>query len=220
MRLSETVGAEWGDMEVSRIPGPLISSPFRLALLEKRRDAFAEVSRGADRGVLRDGIGKLAVEIFPDEAVDESFGCPHGSWTVFLQGSGKFAGARHQLRGFDDFVDEAESAPFGSVENPARDKQVASNLVPHLPDQDRRNQSRKEADADFRIAELRFRSRQSKVAHGSQASSPGDGRSVDRGDGGLGEVIEPTKHLGDTLGVGQILSLCFAEQRLQFFKIK
>jgi len=97
---------------------------------------------------------------------------------------GQFARPRHQPPRFHHLVDQTVAMPLGRVKQSSGQKQVAGNLVSHLPHQHGRNDGGHKSDTHFGVAKLGLRHRQGEIAHCGESRAAGDGGPVHRGDGG------------------------------------
>jgi len=124
---------------------------------------------------------------------------------LFLARTQPFTSAAHQLNRFHHFIDKTKTVGLSASKMRPVDEQVhAQSCVRTCQTRIDETTAGTNPMRTFRIAELRFRNSQSKVAHRSQASSSGDGSAVHSRNRRLGEIVEPPKDPGDALGVGQI----------------
>src|SRR5436190_5071491 len=96
-----------------------MSTPSRLAFFQKRSDAFAEIIRLPNAGIFFDRVLELLVEFFRNESVHQLFCEPQRCWTIFAELPGKFASARLQLIGGDNFIHQSQPVSLGCIEDSA-----------------------------------------------------------------------------------------------------
>src|SRR5438034_1005562 len=97
--------------------------------------------------------------------------------------------------------------PFNRIENSSSKQQVARNLVPDLPDQNRGHNRGYESDSNLGVSEFGFWNRESEVAHGGKTGSSGNGRSVDRRDCWFRKFIKPAENLRHPSRISDVFSV-------------
>src|SRR5436190_24328671 len=96
-----------------------MSTPSGLAFFQERSNAFAEIIGLPNAGILFDRVLELFVEFFRNESVHQLFCEPQRCWTIFAELRGKFASARLQLVGRDNFIYQSQPVSLGCVEDSA-----------------------------------------------------------------------------------------------------
>src|ERR1700734_3043201 len=131
------------------------------------------------------------------EFAEEALGGFHGGRTVAHEADGKGAGFAQEVGLRDDAADEPESLGFRRGDEAAGEKKVAAGFFAELGTQESGNDGGHEADANFGKAEFRFGHGKGEVAEGGDAYAARDGRTVDSGDGGLGQRIQGVQQSRD-----------------------
>src|SRR5256885_17238041 len=103
----------------------------------------------------------------------------------------ELARSRLQILGRDDLIRQAVAVSFSGVKQASGHEQITGDLMPDLHHQERRNDGGNEADAYFGVSEFGLRDGESEVTHGRDTGAARNGRTVDRGNGRLGEIVDP-----------------------------
>src|SRR5208282_4899204 len=120
--------------------------PLWLALLQERRDSFAEIGGLANAGIFADGSFNLRIEFGARVIGEQALGMEKREWTVLLQLRGEFAGPVKQLFRGNDFVDQPHLQGFRCVKNTAGKQQIASDSFADVTQQKSRDDGWHESD--------------------------------------------------------------------------
>src|SRR5450631_2096970 len=194
--------------------------PLRFALLEERRDTFAEIGAFADAGIFADGGFNLRIEFRTRVIGQQALGMEKREGTVLRQLRRELAGTVEQLFRSNDFFDQAHLQRFRGVEDAARKQEVAGNFFADLAQEKSRDDGGHESDPDLGIAKLGFRHGKREIAEQRQSGAARDGRAVDGGNRWLRKFIERAEQADHGSRVFAILFGGAADQGFQVVEVQ
>src|ERR1035441_3009810 len=153
--------------------------PLWLALLQERRDSFAEIGGLANSGIFADGGFNLRIEFGARVIGEQALGTEKRLRTALRQLRGEFAGTVKQLFRRNDFIDQAHLQGFRRVKDTAGKQQVAGDFFADLAQQESRDDGGHESDPDLGVAKLGFRHGEREIAEHGETGATGD-RSEER----------------------------------------
>src|SRR5712692_3613043 len=175
---------------------PLVSTPDRFALFEKRSKTFLKIACGADAGVFLDGALEIGVDRGRRGIAQQALGPGEAGGARGNQTASQLSRGVHQFFGGDNAGNHTKFLRFHGIHDAAGEKKIARALFADLPDQKDGHKRRDEPDAHFRVAKLRIGDSQREVAERGDAAPAGNRGPVHRGDQRLGETPKGAKHPG------------------------